>query len=724
MRMADGTGKAREILRDVFGYERFRPLQEEIIASVLAGKDALVVMPTGGGKSICYQIPALLFKGLTVVVSPLISLMKDQVDQMRELGVGALLLNSSLSREEYLSNMDMVRGGRAKLLYVAPETLLKHEILSLLASVRVDCFAIDEAHCISEWGHDFRPEYRMIARVRAKFKEAVCVALTATATARVRDDIRQSLELNQSSLFIASFNRENLFYRIAPKSDPLRQTLDFLREHEGESGIIYAFSRDSVERISLALAKLGYSARPYHAGLTDEERRENQELFLKDEVRIIVATIAFGMGIHKTNVRFVVHFDLPKSVEAYYQETGRAGRDGVNSTCLLLFSYSDIHKIRYFIDRKTDETEKRVAASQLEALVRFADCTGCRRVPLLKYFGEEYGAESCGMCDNCVHPPECGDNITVQARMFLSCVKRTGERFGAGHVIDVLRGSRSRKTLEMGHCALSTYGIGKDISKSAWLALCRQFVQKGLVVQDMESFGALKITDSGYRVMKGLESVAGSLSRKDTDYTSPAGGREYDVELFELLRDKRRALAAAANVPPYVIFSDKTLIAIASAYPRTRESLSRVHGIGSRKIEQYGDTILSLVKEHLAARGIEPAESGPLPTAPRASLKVPRYVQIGELFNAGMSIADIETEQGIKVSTIISNLTRYAQEGHALRRQGLAPLIPADTQTLTSIMNAFESLGGEYLKPVFDELRGSVDYDTLQACRLYYLGED
>lgn len=711
-----------QLLQDIFGYDSFRPLQKEIIESTLAGKDSLVVMPTGGGKSICYQIPALMFQGLTVVVSPLISLMKDQVDQMTQLGISAILLNSSISREEYNEGMNLIRGGKIRLLYVAPETLLKNDILAMLSSIRVDCIAIDEAHCISEWGHDFRPEYRMIAQVRNKFPKAVCMALTATATERVREDIRKSLHLAESSDYIASFNRDNLFYRIIQKNNPLQQTHDFLNNHKNESGIIYTFSRDNVDRIYTSLLKHGYSVRPYHAGLSDAERRKNQELFLRDEVQIIVATIAFGMGIHKTNVRFVVHFDLPKSIESYYQETGRAGRDGVKSECLLLYSYSDIHKIKYFINQKADEAEKHTAIMQLNSLFGYADSEMCRRISLITYFGEEYNTPNCGMCDNCVSPEEHKDDVTVQAQMFLSCVKRTGERFGAGHIIDILRGSNAQKIIELGHKALSTHGIGKDHSKEVWQNLSRQFVQKGLISQSMENFGELKITDKGYRVMKGIEIVFGKITISKVTAKESGIQKDYDSVLFELLREKRRELASAENVPPYIVFSDKTLIEICNTYPQSSESLAMVHGIGSHKIAKYGELILSVVKKYCVENNI--TDKTEIKSAPREYLKIPRHVQIGELYNSGCSLKEMIESEGIKLSTVVANLEKYIQDGYSIKSSGLRSFLPKDDNVLLSVCNSFEKLGTEYLKPVYDDLGGTIDYDMLHICRLYYLSSD
>jgi len=713
--------KEKEILKNIFGYDEFRSLQMEIITSILNKKDALVVMPTGGGKSLCYQLPALIFNGLTVVVSPLISLMKDQVDQMTQLGVDAVLLNSSITRPEYNENINRIREGMVKLLYVAPETLLKNDILQFLESVNVECLAIDEAHCISEWGHDFRPEYRKIANVRKRFPGAVCIALTATATARVRSDIRKNLELSEANDFVASFNRGNLFYKIIPKDNPLEQTLEFLEQYKNESGIIYCFSRDSVDRLYFNLKKQGYKARPYHAGLSDEERQENQELFLKDEVQIMVATIAFGMGIHKTNVRYVIHFDLPKSIEAYYQETGRAGRDGIDSTCLLLYSYSDIHKIRYFIDQKSDCEEKKAAVTQLNALVDYADTSGCRRIPLITYFGEEYTETCCGMCDNCVSPEVHSDDITVEARMFLSCIKRTGERFGAGHIIDILRGSKSKKVNDFNHQALTTYGIGKKYSKDLWMKLVRQFMKQKLIVSDAEIPGVLKLTEKAYDVMKGAGIVTGSLLEDKKRNMPGSSAKEYDDGLFEILREKRKELAAAENVPPYVIFSDKTLSEIASFFPQSQESLLKIHGIGAHKIEKYGNIILEIVTGYCSTEGILESSE---PPAIKLYLKTPRHIEISELYNSGISISELAEKEEIQQRTIIDHLFRYIQDGGAIRRDLLIPLIPSDEKNLASIIDAFERVGAEKLKPVFEELKGAVEYDTINICRLYYLSKD
>lgn len=600
--------QARRILKRVFGFDDFRPLQAEIIGDVLAKKDALVVMPTGGGKSLCYQIPALIFDGLTIVISPLISLMKDQMAQLTQSGVAAAVLNSSLVPAEYRRNVSRIKQGKAKLLYLAPEALLKSSMLELLATVEVDCLAIDEAHCISQWGHDFRPEYRRLIEAREFFPRAGCVALTATATPRVRQDIKNSLHMEVGSEFVASFNRENLFLRIVAKDNPVKQTIQFIQKFSGQSGIIYCFSRKQVEDLNAVLTDNGFSARPYHAGLAAVERNRNQEAFIRDDVQIIVATIAFGMGIDKPNVRFVVHFDLPKNIESYYQEIGRAGRDGLKSHCLLLFSYADVQKIKYFIDQKAP-AEKRVANIHLGALLRYAESENCRRIPLLNYFGENYTVDTCNMCDNCLSEEKNLVDLTVEAQKFLSCVKRTGERFGSAHLIDVLRGSRAKKVSQFGHQTLSTYGIGKDYSKKQWQQLSRQFLHKGLMLQDME-FGSLKLTDYGWTVLRGDETVLGYLDQEPdaapfVDEPGQADDLTCDDRLFETLRGKRKELADEAGVPPYVIFSDKTLIEMAVFFPQSRDSLLDIHGVGAVKCKKFGELFLNIIRLYCRENQIE-----------------------------------------------------------------------------------------------------------------------
>jgi ATP-dependent DNA helicase RecQ len=710
-------------LKTVFGFDSFKPLQREVIENVLRKRDTLAIMPTGGGKSLCYQLPALIFPGLTVVVSPLIALMKDQVEQLEALGVPALFLNSSLTYDEYRQNMERVRSGEVKLLYVAPETLLTGRLFNLLADLPLDCLTIDEAHCISEWGHDFRPEYRQLVDVRRRFPQAVCLALTATATPRVRLDIKATLGFSASNEFVASFNRENLFIEVQPKNGPFGQTLEFLKKFPGQSGIIYCFSRRQVDELAEQLAGKGYTVRPYHAGLEDQDRRTNQELFIRDDVQIIVATIAFGMGINKPNVRFVVHYDLPKSLESYYQEIGRAGRDGLPAHCLLLYSYGDSQKLKYFIDQK-EEPDRQAALQHLNALVRYAESDVCRRAPLLAYFGEHYETENCAACDNCLAGQKAQIDITIPAQKFLSCVKRTGELFGAAHIADVLLGSDSQKVRKFAHQDLSTYGIGKDLSRQQWLHLGRQLVQKGLLAQD-ERYGSLKLTPKAYQVLKDREIILGVLQEEAP--ARPArikqGEIDHDPALFELLRQKRKALADAARVPPYVIFSDRTLVEMAAYYPMSEARMLEMSGVGQVKYERYGAIFLEVIRAYCASHGL--AEKPKLiPKRQRgAQLELsPRHVVVGEAFNAGESIQELAARFAVQPGTILDHLAKYALEGHDLRVNedflGLSSLPEAGR---AQALAAFAELGPERLRPVFDRLAGVVDYDELKLLRLHFL---
>ncbi|MBW1699596.1 MAG: DNA helicase RecQ [Deltaproteobacteria bacterium] len=714
--------KAKHILKGVFGYDEFRSLQENIIENILLKKDTLVIMPTGGGKSLCYQIPALIFEGLTIVVSPLISLMKDQVEQLTEMGVAALFLNSSLSLTEYRRNVERIKKAETKLLYIAPETLLKPNLLEMLSTVEVDCLSIDEAHCISEWGHDFRPEYRQLIQVREHFPKAVCIALTATATPRVRKDIKASLGFDESNEFIASFDRENLFIHIVPKTTPLNQTVEFIKKFPDQSGIIYCFSRRQVEDLSEALSRKGFSVKPYHAGLSEMDRNKNQDLFIRDDIQIIVATIAFGMGINKPNVRFVVHYDLPQNLESYYQEIGRAGRDGLRSDCLLLFSYGDIQKIKHFINKKDDQ-EQRVANIHLNALLSFIETEICRRIPLLKYFGEDYPASACTMCDNCMIVKKDLVDITVPAQKFLSCVKRTGERFGAGHIIDVLRGSKAKKVLRFRHQYLSTYGIGLDYSKKQWFHISRQLIQKGLMSQDLE-FGSLKLTEKAWDVLRGKENILGFI---EDEWTEEAPEKETDLEhdrlLFDELRKKRKVLADDAHVPPYVIFSDKSLIEMATFYPHTKETFLDIHGVGTEKCAKYSSHFLNVIKEYCSEHNIKerPKKKPKAAAGISDTTRKKRHVVIGEAYNSGISIPGIMAYYKIKKTTVLDHLFNYLKEGNAVRSDGLLTLssIPSDRRAL--VLETFEKFGAEFLKPAYEALCREIDYDELKILRLYYL---
>jgi ATP-dependent DNA helicase RecQ len=490
--------RAEKILSGIFGYQSFRPLQYEIINNILEKKDTLVIMPTGGGKSLCYQIPSLIFEGLTVVISPLISLMKDQVMQLRMIGVDAAVLNSSISRSEYETNYKMVESGKAKMLYLAPESLGRNNTALLLRKIKVDCIAVDEAHCISEWGHDFRKEYRQLGSLRESFSSAVCIGLTATATPKVQDDIIFNLRMKEGKKFVGSFNRDNLFLQVINKKEPVMQTIKFLRERKGQSGIIYCFSRAQVDQVSTTLSSYGFSSLPYHAGMTDADRNKNQEAFIKEEVDIIVATIAFGMGINKSNVRFVLHFDLPKNLESYYQEIGRAGRDGLKSDCLLLYRYADTRKIKYFIDQKENESEKLSAELHLRKMIEYADSEVCRRITLINYFGEKYDAYNCGMCDNCLRILSEQIDLTIAAQKFLSAVKRTGEVFGAAYIADLLTAGSDDRIIQNRHNLLSVYGIGAEYDKENWIKISKLLETQGVLTRELK-YGSLIVTEKGTR---------------------------------------------------------------------------------------------------------------------------------------------------------------------------------------------------------------------------------
>ena len=591
------------VLKSVFGYDSFRMEQQAIIDNLLNKKDTLAIMPTGGGKSLCYQVPAIIFDGLTVVVSPLISLMQDQIDQLQTQGIPSVMLNSSLDNATYKANMSALASGEIKLLYLAPETLVQPRVLDFIKNIQVDCIAIDEAHCISEWGHEFRPEYRQFAQVRSEFPEAVCIALTATATHQVRNDIRNILGFDEHNEFLSSFDRPNLFLEIKSRQNK-RQVIDIINEYPGESGVVYCSSRKQVDTVTADLNKNGVKALAYHAGLGDDIRARNQEEFRTDKVDIIVATIAFGMGINKPDVRFVIHYELPKNLESYYQQIGRAGRDGLESKCVLLFSYGDISKVKYFITQM-GETEARQAQVHLNTLVSYCESSDCRRISLLKYFGEEYKKTSCGQCDNCISAKQPEIDLTEGAQKFLSCVIRTGQTFGSTYISDVLKGSQNQKVLERGHDKLSTYGIGKSQAKQEWLFMGNLLLQKGMLHQT--EHGGLQTTPEAMKILSGGERFLSRLSPIQNDRLKNASDKprkkakhaELENEnVFEDLRALRRELATKNGVPPYVIFSDKTLIAMANTLPQSFSELLTISGVGEVKLEKFGEEFLEVLASH------------------------------------------------------------------------------------------------------------------------------
>ena len=596
-----------QLLKSTFGYATFRPLQREIIEANLVGEDVFALLPTGGGKSLCFQLPALARDGLTVVVSPLIALMKDQVDALQASGVAATFLNSTLGAEESRNRLRGLHRGQYKLLYVAPERLMLAGWIENLKTWNVSCIAIDEAHCVSEWGHDFRPEYRQLAKLRTALPDVPMMALTATATGRVREDIVTHLKLRDPQTFVASFNRPNLTYRVMPKDEPAKQIITFVRKREHESGIIYCASRATAERVAESLAGRGFLARPYHAGLDAAERARNQEMFLRDDARIICATIAFGMGINKPNVRWVIHHDLPKNIEGYYQETGRAGRDGLPGDCLLLFSPGDIAKQTHFLDEITNEQERSIARAQLRRIVHYAESSGCRRAELLQYFGETFPLNNCGACDNCAEPRESFDG-TVVAQKFLSCVFRIQQasRFGAGlnHVIEVLTGAKTDKITRWGHDQLSTYGIGGELSRSQWASIGRELMRLGYVGLGSGEYATLELTAEGMTVLRARTPITLTKPAADAPKSRRvAPRREGDIDcdeiLFEKLRTLRKLLADERKVPAYIIFGDNTLRALAREYPQSLSALEGIPGIGEKKRAEFGEVFTATIAGYL-----------------------------------------------------------------------------------------------------------------------------
>ncbi len=594
-----------EVLKQHFGHNDFLPMQEEVIENVLSRRDSLVLMPTGSGKSVCYQLPALLLDGLTLVISPLIALMKDQVDALKSKGIRAAFINSTMTYSAVQSVQMAAYRGHLDILYVAPERLATRRFNDFLHAIKLNLIAIDEAHCISEWGHDFRPDYRNLQTLRDDFPDAPVIALTATATERVREDILYQLRMTDATRFVASFNRPNLTYHVRPKRKSFEALVDILRGHRDGSAIVYRFSRQDTEDLASRLSSRGFKALPYHAGLEDDVRRETQERFLSDEVPIIVATIAFGMGVDKPNIRLVVHYDLPKTIEGYYQETGRAGRDGQPSECVLFFSYRDRMKQDFFIDQIEDPSERANANAKLAKMVEYGTTKSCRRDFVLNYFGEKWPQENCGACDMCLAEerhtdPDSTFDGTELAQKVLSTVIRTGGRFGANHIVEVLRGSRSRRVLALGHDGLSVHGIAREMQTDELKDVVDQLIDMGLVGRAPGEFSTLFATSQGREFLRNRDTI--TLVRRVTN-SSPhvAPAAEHDAELFEKLRVLRKTLADALNVPAFVVFNDASLRQMASSMPRSHDSLRNIKGVGELKLQQFGDQFISAIADHAAS---------------------------------------------------------------------------------------------------------------------------
>ena len=726
----------KDLLKKHFGYDEFRPLQEEVIDSVLQERDTLVIMPTGGGKSLCYQLPALWFDGLTLVVSPLIALMKDQVDALKSNGIAAEFINSSLTYAEIGRVQTQARQGDLKILYLAPERLALPDFRDFLSTLNVSLVAVDEAHCISEWGHDFRPDYRTLGGLRRGMRSVPFIALTATATDRVRADILTQLGLKQPQQFIASFDRPNLRYEVRPKERAFDQLVQLLRERKSESAIIYCFSRKDTEELSERLEDVGFKALPYHAGMDAETRRRNQERFIRDEVDVIAATIAFGMGIDKPDVRLIVHQELPKTLEAYYQQTGRAGRDGLPSDCVLFYSYGDKIKQDFFINRIEDATEKRGAQEKLAQVIEFCTLRTCRRRYLLDYFGEDFlsspsspsspsgeDASNCGGCDVCLADMEDFD-ATIIAQKILSAVIRTGERFGAGYISQVLRGSKAERVKRLGHNDLSVYGIVEDHSDGEIREICDLLLNENLLRKTSSEYATLGVTAEGRRFLNSRESLMLSRRKKQESAresrVSRGGGRDapdYDGGLFEALRALRRRIASEKRVPPYVVFGDATLQQMAHYIPQSEDSLSRISGVGTVKLGQYGDDFLAVIREYAREKDLTDRTAGlQLRSKSRSTRTVSyTYERTKNLLEQGLSIDEVAQERDISPSTIFAHIERLVQTGENV---DLRAHLPSPDRAMR-IQDAFHRIGVNRLTPVKEVLGDDYSYEEIRLVRAF-----
>lgn len=697
----------QQSLKQYFGYDSFRPGQEEIIKQALANQDLLIIMPTGGGKSLCFQLPALLKEGITIVVSPLISLMQDQVTALQDNGINATFLNSTLSLDQVKQREEDILAGKTKLLYLAPERLVSTKFQSFFAQiaqkVKIATFAIDEAHCISQWGHDFRPEYRQMQQLRRRFPQIPIIALTATATERVQQDILQQLNLQNPQIHRFSFNRTNLYYEVQPRQTrSYSQILKIIRNLKG-SGIIYCLNRNTTEDLAARLSRDGIDALPYHGGLSDEYRAKHQTLFIRDDIPIIVATIAFGMGINKPDVRFVIHYNLPRNIESYYQESGRAGRDGELAKCILLYSPSDEYKINYFIKQKTSSQEQKIARQQLKKMKEYAETNYCRRIVQLGYFGERFQG-NCGGCDNCLNPKPIED-WTIEAQKFLSCVFRTKEKFGMNYIIDVLRGSRSKKIQGYGHHLLSTYGIGKDHTASQWQNLGRSLIYQGLLNQSNDGYSVLKLNKQSWEILRKQRQVkiaveVSNLEQILDDYNP----RQAEIEiLLNRLKKLRKLLADQERIAPYVIFGDSTLKLMAQNQPDTPSKFSQLSGVNDYKMQKYGDIFISEI------RSFRQEQQLPIAVPSRTQMKTLQFYQ------QGLNLEQIAHQRGLAISTIIEHFAALIEMSQPVN---LDKFVNSNKQTI--IMNLIKEIGEQSLKILKEKLGDDYSYDEIKLVRAWF----
>ena len=717
MRPMSNHTQVLSLLKSSFGYDTFLSLQEEIIESVLAQEDTLVLMPTGGGKSLCYQLPSLCFDGLTLVVSPLIALMKDQVDALKANGVAAEFVNSTLPPREVAAVQTQAKQGRLKVLYLAPERLALPGFRDFLNTLRVSLIAIDEAHCISEWGHDFRPDYRNLRDLRRDFPAVPVIALTATATKRVREDIKVQLDLRRAREFVASFNRANLTYDVQRKRDSFSMLEAILQKHRNEAAIIYCFSRKDTEGVAERLRAKGLNALPYHAGLDQDVRRETQDKFIRDEVPIIVATIAFGMGIDKPDVRLVVHYQLPKSLEGYYQETGRAGRDGLPSECVLLYSYHDRGNQDFFIDQVDDETERENARRKLDQVIAYCELQYCRRKYLLEYFGEPWDEEACGGCDVCLTATEEFD-ATIIAQKILSAVIRTGERFGASHVSQVLRGSNNKRLRDLGHQQLTVYGIARDFTDDELRLIIGLLLARGLLARYGDTYPTLGVTQAGRQILHNREGLTLTRPKRGGEIALARKTAElsYDMGLFDRLRGLRTELALTKGVPPYIVFGDASLQQMAYYLPQSSESFGQIAGVGGAKLSEYGPDFLAIIRDYTQAHGlVERPNPSTRDEAPRLAPKAgSTYDETRRLLDQKLDIAEIARRRGLAESTILAHIERLADFGG---QPSIDHLMPS-AERFARIRAAFRKSGSPFLAPVREILGPDFSYDELRLVQI------
>ena len=720
-----------QALKHYFGYDEFRLSQREIITTALANRDLLVVMPTGGGKSLCFQLPALLKQGVTIVISPLIALMQDQVQQLTNNGIPATFLNSSISTEERRDRAAAIYNGEIKLLYLAPERLnqefISNFLIDLHQEIGISGFAIDEAHCVSEWGHDFRPDYRKLSQLRHYFPKVPWLGLTATATDRVRLDIIKQLDLREPDIHVASFNRPNLYYEVRRKTTtPYKELLAQVKQSKG-AGIIYCLSRKKVDELTSKLQHDGIKVLPYHAGLDSETRTNNQNSFIRDDVQIMIATVAFGMGINKPDVRFVIHYDLPRNIEGYYQESGRAGRDGEPAHCTLYFGMGDIKTIEYLIAQKIDretgmalEEEQRIATQQLRRVINYAEATECRRIIQLGYFGESFPG-NCDNCDNCKYPRPISD-WTIESQKLLSCVARfskQGRNFGLSYTIDVLRGSKSDRVLKNGHDTLSTYGIGKDRTQNEWRILGRSLLHQGLVDETSDGYSVLTLNPLSWEILKSQRKVEMAIAPSlPTAETLDISTNTAEIQsLFNRLHKLRKQYADANKVPPYVIFADSSLRLMAQQQPQTLAQFAQISGVGARKLAQYGEMFTGEIRAFRAESGLSvQTESDPTPPLnpppPSKSEVSHTHLQTLDLYQQGLSLAEIAKKRSVRENTISEHLIKLMECGYEVNIDRIVP--PAKA---TAIELAINTVGADRLTPIKEHLGDDYNYEEIKLVR-------